>query len=108
MVARCRSPYTSIFSTGRPACASPVCVRTRQAGTQTGTPDGRCPKTLRERFRHKVANNSYAKGIVLTLANDTIGTGPRLQMLSDDDEWNRDIEREFSDLKTARPHLRRH
>jgi len=53
-------------------------------------------KALRERARYEVANNSYARGIVLTLANDTIGTGPRLQMLTDDDELNRDVEREFS------------
>ena len=38
-------------------------------------------KKLRERARYEVANNSYAKGIVLTLANDCIGTGPRLQLL---------------------------
>ncbi len=37
-------------------------------------------QSLRSRARYEVANNSYAKGIVLTLANDTIGTGPRLQM----------------------------
>jgi len=52
-------------------------------------------QTLRNRARYEVANNSYAKGIVLTLANDTIGTGPRLQMLSDDDHANRVVEREF-------------
>jgi lambda family phage portal protein len=37
-------------------------------------------RTLRNRARYEVANNSYARGIVLTLANDTIGTGPRLQL----------------------------
>ncbi len=37
-------------------------------------------RTLRNRSRYEVANNSYARGIVLTLANDTIGTGPRLQL----------------------------
>ena len=37
-------------------------------------------RTLRNRTRYEVANNSYAKGIVLTLANDTVGTGPRLQL----------------------------
>ena len=37
-------------------------------------------KTLRERCRYEVANNSYAKGIVLTLANDLVGTGARLQL----------------------------
>ena len=37
-------------------------------------------RTLRSRSRYEVANNSYARGIVLTLANDCVGTGPRLQM----------------------------
>ena len=39
-------------------------------------------RTLRNRARYEVANNSYARGIVLTLANDVTGTGPRLQMLT--------------------------
>jgi len=52
-------------------------------------------RTLRNRARYEVANNSYARGIVLTLANDTIGTGPRLQMLAADERTNREIEREF-------------
>jgi len=51
---------------------------------------------LRRRARYEVANNSYGKGIVLTLANDTIGTGPRLQLLSDDDKLNASIEAEFA------------
>ena len=37
-------------------------------------------RILRNRARYEVANNSYARGMVLTLANDCIGTGPRLQM----------------------------
>ena len=52
-------------------------------------------RTLRNRARYEVANNSYARGIVLTLANDVIGTGPRLQMLTDSAEVNQTIEREF-------------
>ncbi len=52
-------------------------------------------RTLRNRARYEVANNSYARGIVLTLANDVVGTGPRLQMLTDKDETNRFIEKEF-------------
>lgn len=52
--------------------------------------------TLRKRARHEVANNSYAKGIILTLANDTIGTGPRLQVQIDDDALSRVVEREFA------------
>ena len=53
-------------------------------------------RTLRSRTRYEVANNSYAKGIVLTLANYVVGTGPRLQMLTDDPEINRVIEKEFT------------
>jgi capsid protein len=59
-------------------------------------------RTLRNRARYEVANNSYARGIVLTLANDVVGTGPRLQMLLGTGEndgaggINGFIEREFS------------
>ena len=53
-------------------------------------------RTLRNRARYEVANNSYARGIVLTLANDVVGTGPRLQVLGDDADANRLVEREFS------------
>jgi len=52
-------------------------------------------RLLRNRARYEVANNSYAKGIVLTLANDVIGTGPRLQMLTEVPEVNQRIECEF-------------
>ena len=52
-------------------------------------------RTLRSRARYEVANNSYARGIVLTLANDCVGTGPRLQMLSGEDATNRLVEKEF-------------
>jgi lambda family phage portal protein len=53
-------------------------------------------RLLRIRCRYEVANNSYAKGLVLTLAHDTVGTGPRLQMLTPDNEVNRRIEQEFT------------
>jgi lambda family phage portal protein len=52
-------------------------------------------RILRNRARYEIANNSYARGISLTLANDCIGTGPRLQMLSESAEINRLVEREF-------------
>jgi lambda family phage portal protein len=57
------------------------------------SPDVR--RTLRMRSRYEVANNSYAKGLVQMLANDCIGTGPRLQMLSQDEDFNDEIEAEF-------------
>jgi lambda family phage portal protein len=53
-------------------------------------------RILRNRSRYEVANNSYARGIILTLANDVIGTGPRLQLLTADGEANRRIELEFA------------
>ncbi|MEZ6193744.1 MAG: phage portal protein [Phycisphaerales bacterium] len=58
-------------------------------------------KKLRERARYEVANNSYAKGIVLTLANDCIGTGPRLQLLTDDTETNNRVEKAFAEWARA-------
>ncbi|MCR4412468.1 MAG: phage portal protein, partial [Thermoguttaceae bacterium] len=58
-------------------------------------------RVLRSRARYEVANNSYARGIVLTLANDCVGTGPRLQMLTDDAEANRLVEQQFDEWATA-------
>lgn len=37
-------------------------------------------KRLRERSRYEIANNSYARGIVDTLAHYTVGSGPTLQL----------------------------
>ena len=53
-------------------------------------------RILRARARYEVANNSYARGIVLTLANDVVGTGPRLQLLTADDAANRTVEQAFA------------
>lgn len=58
-------------------------------------------KKLRERARYEVSNNSYAKGIILTIANDAIGTGPRLQLLTHDPEINRRVEAAFADWAKA-------
>ena len=58
-------------------------------------------RVLRNRARYEVANNSYARGIVLTLANDVVGTGPRLQMLTADPAINRIVEQSFSDWAQA-------
>ena len=58
-------------------------------------------RTLRIRSRYEVANNSYAKGIVRTLANDCVGTGPRLQVLTDNPRLNREIEAAFMQWATC-------
>ena len=58
-------------------------------------------RILRNRSRYEVANNSYARGIVLTLANDIVGTGPRLQLLTADADANRRIEQAFNHWATS-------
>lgn len=50
---------------------------------------------LRQRARYEIGNNCYAGGIVLTLAHDLIGTGPRLQVRSKSKAVNQFVEREF-------------
>jgi lambda family phage portal protein len=51
-------------------------------------------RTLRSRARYEcVENNSLAKGMILTLANDAIGTTPRLQLY---DESAKPLERSFT------------
>lgn len=66
-------------------------------------------RTLRMRSRYEVSNNSYAKGLVQMLANDTIGTGPRLQMLTENEEFNEKVEAAFmcwADAVKLAPKLR--
>jgi len=63
------------------------------------TPDVR--RTLRNRARYEVANNAYAKGMVLTIAGDCVGTGPRLQLLTEDNETNRIVEQAFAEWALA-------
>jgi len=58
-------------------------------------------RTLCKRARYEVANNSYAKGMVLTVAGDCVGTGPRLQLLTEDNEANRIVEKWFADWAAA-------
>lgn len=53
-------------------------------------------RKLRARARYEAQeNNSYAKGMILTLANDMIGTGPKLQLLTENRKANQSIESSF-------------
>ena len=53
-------------------------------------------KSIRSMARYEVSqNNSYGVGIAQTLVNDTIGTGPRLQMQFENEKVNQRIEQEF-------------
>ena len=49
-------------------------------------------KILRARARYEIENNSYARGMVTTLADITVGTGPKLQMRSNRKNTNKQIE----------------
>ena len=59
------------------------------------SPDVR--KRLRERARYECANNSYALGVGLALANAVVGSGARLQAMSEDKELNADVEWAFTE-----------
>lgn len=51
---------------------------------------------LRTRARYEIGNNSYAYGIGLTIANNVVGSGPRLQVLDTDDTGRQtDLAREI-------------
>ena len=58
-------------------------------------------KKLRERARYEVANNSYLDGIVQTLANHEIATGPTLQMLTQNAAFNAMVESRWADWSAA-------
>lgn len=49
-------------------------------------------RTLRDRARYEAANNCYMAGVVRTVVGDTVGTGPRLQMLSGDAKLDAEVE----------------
>ncbi len=59
------------------------------------SPDVR--QRLRERARYEAGNNTICSGIVDTLANDTIGTGPMLRVNSGSRKTDRSIERAWRD-----------
>lgn len=63
------------------------------------TPEVR--RELRRRARYEVANNCYAKGITLTLANETIGCGPRLQINAGSRAASSKVEAAFAAWSTA-------
>ncbi|HUU97517.1 MAG TPA: phage portal protein [Phycisphaerae bacterium] len=58
-------------------------------------------KRVRERARYEAANNCYLNGMVQTLANDCIGIGPQLQMLTKDQGLNDRLEEAFKEWAEA-------
>jgi capsid protein len=69
------------------------------SAASANSPDVR--KTLRERSRYEVANNSYLSGMIETLINDVVGTGPTLQVMEPDPEFNEIVEQAFSEWAEA-------
>jgi lambda family phage portal protein len=57
--------------------------------------DSQTRRTARIRCRYEVQNNSYARGITLTLANDLVGTGPRLQVRTKVEAANKQVQAAF-------------
>lgn len=57
-------------------------------------------RTLRSRCRYEAANNSYAAGIISTLANYVVGTGPRLRLIPPMDASDR-VQRNLLKLSQA-------
>lgn len=58
-------------------------------------------RKLRERARYEVANNSYAMGVALALADAVVGSGPRLQVLALEKEEAKRIEWDFCEWMEA-------
>lgn len=54
-------------------------------------------KVLRERSRYETSNNCYAYGVLETIADYTVGSGAKLQLLTEDKELNAQIEQDFND-----------
>lgn len=54
-------------------------------------------RIIRNRARYEFSNNCYLYGTANTIANDTVGSGPRLQMLSDDMGFNDIVEKLWID-----------
>jgi lambda family phage portal protein len=67
----------------------------------TAAHDPATRKKLRERSRYEVNNNSYAKGIIQSLANNLIGPGPRLQVQTPDQSLNAAIQAGFAEWSRA-------
>lgn len=53
-------------------------------------------KTVRERSRYELSNNSFLRGIIDIHGNYIVGTGPRLQMLEDEEKQNSEIEKRWT------------
>lgn len=58
-------------------------------------------KVARERSRLEAANNSWYSGMIRTAAAHIVGTGPRLQLMTQDSILNRRVEQAYHDWADA-------
>lgn len=58
-------------------------------------------RTLRNRARYERDNNSYCSGMLETVASHTIGTGPRLQIRTNNAAFNRRVMSSFEEWTAA-------
>lgn len=56
---------------------------------------------LRTRSRYEINANSYAKGIILSWANNLVGRGPTLRGTTDNDKLNASLERRWAEQAYA-------
>ena len=101
----------------RPAAPAPTRIRARFDAAQMGGPyakhwanaDWLSPnaaatpairRTLRSRCRYEAMNNAYAAGLISTLANYVIGTGPTLRLIPKDKTGKR-ASRALLDMASA-------
>ena len=52
---------------------------------------------LRNRCRYEIRNNAWAAGAANIFADSIVGSGPKLQVLSTDAEFNRSVEEKFAE-----------
>ena len=91
MTRRCHQP--KILATFDAASRSPEAMR-HWSGAEALSADAELIPEVRSlivsRCRFEAANNGDLAGILLTLADDTVGTGPRLQLYPDEPEPEKD------------------
>jgi len=57
---------------------------------------GNSREVMQKRCRYEVRNNCYLKGIINSYVYEIVGTGPTLQMLTDNDRFNSEVEDLFN------------
>ena len=106
-------PKTALLAKFDAASMAPDAVR-HWRGAERLSADAELLPEIRQtvvaRARFETANNGFLGGILQTLADDTVGTGPRLQLFFDDPEYDldRDDDRERAKLQRREIRFRKY